>query len=95
MSQNEMVVVATYGNELYAEIAWGVLDAEGIEAFIAKDDAGAMIPSLQQTGGVRILVAAEDADRALEILESDIDVEDEYDDYDYEDEDEYEDEDDV
>ena len=54
--KQKQVVVQSFENELDAEIAKGHLEAEGIETNIIKDDAGGMIPSLQQTGGVRLLV---------------------------------------
>ncbi|MBX2991117.1 MAG: DUF2007 domain-containing protein [Bacteroidetes bacterium] len=50
------IVIAEFENELEAEIAIGHLEAAGIEARLIKDDAGGMLPSLQQTSGVRVLV---------------------------------------
>ncbi len=62
------VVLAQFENELDAEIARGHLEAEGIGATVVKDDAGGMLPSLQQTGGVRLLVQEDMVYRAKEIL---------------------------
>jgi hypothetical protein len=54
--KQKRVVVQSFKNELEAEIAKGHLEAGGIEANIAKDDVGGMLPSLQQTGGVQLMV---------------------------------------
>ncbi len=58
------VVVAEFGNELDAEIAKGHLEAAGIEASVVKDDGGSMLPSLQQTEGVQLLVDEENQEEA-------------------------------
>jgi hypothetical protein len=63
------VVVAEFANELDAEVARSQLESEGIESAIIKDDAGSMLPSLQATEGVQLLVAAEDEENARRILE--------------------------
>lgn len=65
------VVVGTYENELDAEIAKGLLESGGIEAYLLKDDGGGMLPSLQPTAGVRLSVAEDRADEALAILRPD------------------------
>jgi len=66
---DEMIVIKVFGSETEAEIAKGRLESEGIAAMITKDDVGGMYPSLQQTGGVKLLVRKEDADRARTIVE--------------------------
>lgn len=63
------VVVGEFANELDAELAKGRLESAGIEAAIVKDDAGSMLPSLQGTEGVQLLVSIEDEDNARRILE--------------------------
>lgn len=45
-----------------------VLESEGIEAMIMKDDAGGMEPQFQLTQGVRLMVRAEDLERARELI---------------------------
>lgn len=67
--KDEMIVIKILNNETDAEITRGRLVSEGIEAIITKDDVGGMYPSLQQTGGVKLLVRKEDEDKAREILE--------------------------
>jgi hypothetical protein len=62
------VAVQRFENSLDAEVAKGHLSAAGIEAKIIKDDAGGMFPSLQQTGGVQVLVAEAQFGKAKEIL---------------------------
>ena len=62
------VVVAEFESELEAEIAKGHLEAAGIDVSLVKDDAGGMLPSLQQTEGVRLLVDEKKEDEARKIL---------------------------
>ena len=65
----DLVCIKTYNNRLEAELEKGLLDSRGIQAMISSDDAGGMRPDLSwSTGGVRLLVKQEDADRALELL---------------------------
>ena len=67
MSQTELVVVGTFLNQIEAEMAKGALEAAEIESMISADDAGGLRPHLWM-GGVRLLVRAEDAEQATEIL---------------------------
>jgi hypothetical protein len=64
------VVVKTFMNEFEAEIAKGVLEEEGIESFISKDDEGSMNPALVLTQGVKLHVFEKDGEKAIEILNS-------------------------
>ena len=50
------VVVATYLNEMDAQIAQATLAAAGIESVLQIHDAGGMMPMLDQTAGVKVLV---------------------------------------
>ena len=63
----EFVVIQTYLNTIEAEVAKSALEAAGIVSMIRSDDCGVMQPSLQM-GGVDLLVRAEDAEAAEEIL---------------------------
>jgi hypothetical protein len=63
------VVLREFANELDAELVKGHLKSAGIESMIVKDDAGSMIPSLQETEGVRLLVSREDEAEARRVLE--------------------------
>ena len=67
MSEPNLIVVRTFLNKAEAEIARGALEAEDLDSIIQADDAGGERPSLWM-GGVRLLVRAEDAERATEIL---------------------------
>jgi putative signal transducing protein len=64
-----VVVLKTYTSRAEAELAQGILQANGIEALVSSDDAGGMQPWLQQALGVRLLVHHEDALRAAWVLE--------------------------
>jgi hypothetical protein len=67
MKSHELMVIRDYLNKPEAEIARGALEAAGIRAMIRADDAGGTEPGLWM-GGVKLLVRAEDAERAAEIL---------------------------
>jgi Putative prokaryotic signal transducing protein len=63
----ELVVVSTFLNHIDAELAQSALEAAEIESMVSADDAGGVRPHLWM-GGVRLLVRAEDAEKASEIL---------------------------
>jgi hypothetical protein len=63
-------IIANFTSEVDAEIAREYLRIHGIDAFIRSDDAGHMLPSLQGTQGVRLMVASVDEEKARECLES-------------------------
>jgi hypothetical protein len=67
MSDDALVVVGTFLNHVEADMARGALEAADIESMISADDAGGLRPHLWM-GGIRLLVRAEDAERAAEIL---------------------------
>jgi len=50
------IAVATYSNEIEAELAQATLAAAGIESFLQFEDTGGMMPVLQQSEGVKLLV---------------------------------------
>ena len=68
MNLDDAIVLETFPNRIAAEIVAGLLESEGVEAMVLADDAGGAYPSLAFFHGVRLLVAAEDAYRAREIL---------------------------
>ena len=70
MSDSDLVVVRTYLNNFDAEVAKSALEAANIDSMIRADDAGGMRPHLW-IGGVELLVRAEDAMRANEVLGQD------------------------
>jgi hypothetical protein len=68
MNLDDAVVIETFSNRIEAEMAAGLLEAEGIEAMVMADDAGGTYPMLQFVRGVRLMVFKEDEARAKEIL---------------------------
>ena len=68
MDFDDAVVLETFPNRMEAEMAQGILEAEGIEAMVMADDAGGAYPMLQFIRGVKLMVAPEDKARAQEIM---------------------------
>ncbi|HMB69608.1 MAG TPA: DUF2007 domain-containing protein [bacterium] len=62
--KDDLVEVARYSSRTEGEIAVARLESDGIEAFASVDDGGGAIPALDLVRGVRILVAAQDEERA-------------------------------
>jgi hypothetical protein len=67
---DELVVVASFPDRFAADVAKSALEANGIDCLERSDDAGGMRPHLAFTSGVTLLVRAEDAFRAAQILKS-------------------------
>jgi hypothetical protein len=64
------VTVARFTQPLAAHQAKGMLEDEGVPAFLLGDNIAPIIPGIgDHIGGIEIQVAAADADRAYEILE--------------------------
>ena len=68
MTQDDIVEVENFSTRMEAEMAAGVLDAEGIYTLVSADDAGGTYPPLQYLRGVRLMVLPEDEKRARQIL---------------------------
>ena len=68
------VLLAVVGSRAEAELMVGLLTSHGVRAAVTTDDAGGQEPQLQLQGGVRVLVAASDADVARQLLASEDDV---------------------
>jgi hypothetical protein len=64
----DLVVVRTFSNKFDADVAKTALDAAEIDSIVRADDAGGTRPGLWMGAGVELLVRAEDANRADEIL---------------------------
>ncbi len=62
------VVVAVFVNEVEAELAQATLAAADITSYVKKEDAGGMLPPLQESEGVRLLVDPADFEEARSIL---------------------------
>jgi hypothetical protein len=69
MSEPDLVTVATFPDAPLAQLARERLELEGIAAFVADAMTAGVMPFLTSaTGGVRVQVKADDAERAREIL---------------------------
>ena len=56
MSSTRQICIATYLDDMLAEVARTRLEAHGIPAFVARDDCGGMRPHLANLGGARLLI---------------------------------------
>jgi hypothetical protein len=64
-----LVPIATYENLSEAEVAKSLLDAEGIEVVIRDQPLASLLPPIAlANGGLTLLVAADDAEEAREVL---------------------------
>jgi hypothetical protein len=63
-------VIRTFANEAEAHVAQAVLDANGIDSSLIRDDAGGMMPWLQWLHPIRLVVAEEDSVVAVELLDT-------------------------
>jgi hypothetical protein len=64
------VVIRTFANEIEAHVAQAVLDANGIQSNLIRDDAGGMMPWLQWLHPIRLAVREEDSNDAVELLDA-------------------------
>jgi hypothetical protein len=64
------VVIRTFANEIEAHVAQAVLDANGIQSNLIRDDAGGMMPWLQWLHPIRLAVREEDSSDAVELLDA-------------------------
>jgi hypothetical protein len=67
---DDLVVVRSFSNQFDADVAKSALDASGIDSVVQADDAGGMEPGLWPGRGVQLLVRAEDAKRARQVLDT-------------------------
>ena len=70
MPQTDLTVVRTFSNRQEAELARGALHAAGIESILRADEAGGLQPAMSFSNGVALIVHAEDADAATELLDA-------------------------
>ena len=68
MTATRQICVATYLDDMRAEVARTHLEASGIPAFVARDDCGGMRPHLANLGGARLLIDSAHEAEAREIL---------------------------
>ena len=67
--EEKQIVIGEYENEIDAEIAKGHLESSGIQASVIKDDGGSMLPSMQITEGVQLVVTESQSEEAKKILQ--------------------------
>jgi hypothetical protein len=70
-TSHELVVIQRYVDEMSAQIAAVALEANGVPAMVSADTAGGALPSMAFAFPVRLLVRAEDAALARELLSTD------------------------
>lgn len=69
LDDRPLVPIATFENLSEAEVAKSLLDAEGIEVVIQDQPLASLLPPIAlANGGLTLLVAADDAEEAREVL---------------------------
>lgn len=68
-----MIIIREYADEIEAQIAQSVLDANGVPAVVLRDNGGGMLPSMQFVFPIRLAVREEDADLARHLLDTPFD----------------------
>jgi hypothetical protein len=63
-------VIRTFANEVEAHVAQAVLDANGIDSDLIRDDANGMMPWLQWLHPIRLVVRETDSADAVTLLDS-------------------------
>ena len=66
---NDPTIIRSFSDRGEAEIARGLLEAEGIPAELSADDFGKTGPALDISAGIQLVVEGGDAERALELLD--------------------------
>lgn len=69
--KSEWVVIATFEHPSKAHIIKGMLESEGIYSVITNDHLVSIMPFFSNTvGGIKLQVNAEDAERAIELIDN-------------------------
>lgn len=68
MPPTRQICIATFLDDMLAEVARTHLEAHGIPAFVAPDDCGGMQPFMANLGGFRLLIDSAHAAEAGELL---------------------------
>ena len=71
MDDSELVVVQIFPDRIEAELAHSALEAAGIASMLRTDDVGGLRPHMALTNGVALIVRAEEAQAAAEVLAGD------------------------
>ena len=69
MTDTRQICIATYLDDMLAEVARTQLEAHGIPAFVSRDDCGGMRPHLANLGGARLLIDSAHEAEARKILQ--------------------------
>jgi len=64
----DYISAATFSNEVEAELAQTALAAAGIQSLLKYEDTGGMLPFLQGSEGIELLVEKQNLDEARSIL---------------------------
>ena len=64
----ELVTIRSFDSEVEAELAKTKLESAGIKSFLSGDDCGGLRPAMTFTNGIKLVVRADRATRAEEIL---------------------------
>jgi len=70
MISNDEMVLAVFDDKIEAELLEGLLKNANIECYIVSDDVDGLMPQLQITEGVGVVINKADKEEAMEILES-------------------------
>ena len=65
---DQLFVIRTFQNDIEAQLAEAVLDANGIDASIIGDNAAGMLPTLNAMHPIRLVVKESDVEAALALL---------------------------
>lgn len=68
LGENE-IMLEVFDDKIEAELLEGLLKTSGIECYIVSDDCDGMMPQLQLTEGVGVVINKEDKEEAMAILE--------------------------
>ncbi len=65
-----MIILQTFHSRIEAEMVKSFLNTENIPTYIRADNEGGMVPSLELTNGVDLLIQPEHLERAKALLNS-------------------------
>lgn len=68
LGENE-IILEVFDEKIEAELLEGLLKSSGIECYIVSDDCDGMMPQLQLTEGVGVVINKEDKEIAMKILD--------------------------
>jgi hypothetical protein len=70
---SDLITIRVFMSQSEASIAKGALEAFGVACMITHDDCAGQRPSMTMVEGIRLIVRADDAAQAEEILKSEAD----------------------